>query len=61
MRKYKDPALRPGARVRVRFGGRIVEGVVTSAEGGRIHVALDIDGADDPVSGLYQASELIPA
>jgi hypothetical protein len=61
MRKPKNAALRPGARVRVRFGHHTVEGTVTSVEGGRIHVALDIDGTDEPVAGLYRESELVPA
>jgi hypothetical protein len=57
----KDHVLGPGDRVRVRFGHRIVEGTVTSVDGGRIHVALDIDGTDEPVAGLYRESELVPA
>ncbi|MFF3571690.1 hypothetical protein [Nocardia jiangxiensis] len=61
MRKKQRHTLRPGDRVRVPFGHRIVEGTVTSVDGGRIHVALDIDGTDEPVAGLYRESELAPA
>lgn len=57
----KDHMLEPGDRVRVQFGHRIVEGTVTSVDGGRIHVALNIDGTDEPVSGLYRESELASA
>jgi len=54
-------ALKPGDRVRVHLGRRIVEGTVTSTDGGRIHVAISIEGAAEPVSGLYRASELLSA
>jgi hypothetical protein len=50
--------LRPGDRVNVRFGDRMVPGVVTRVSGDRIHVALTIDGADEPVASLYRNDQL---
>ena len=61
MRTGKEHKLLPGDRVSVQFGHRIVEGTVTSVDGGRVHVALDIDGTDEPVAGLYRESELLSA
>ena len=61
MPRYKDSALKPGDRVRVRFGRRVVEGTVTSAYADRVHVDLDIEGVDEPVHGLYLESELLSA
>lgn len=58
MTKYKDPALKPGDRIKVRFGHRYVTGVVTRVRGGQVHVELDIDGTDEPVSGLYDEKQL---
>lgn len=58
MNEHKDAALQPGDRIRVRFGRRLVDGVVTSVRGGQVHVALDIDGTDEPVSGLYDENQL---
>jgi primosomal protein N' len=54
-------ALKPGDRVRVRFGRRLVEGIVTSASDGRIHVPFRLEGADEPVSEFYRESELLSA
>jgi primosomal protein N' len=54
-------ALRPGDRVDVPFGDRVVPGVVTQVSGDRIHVALTIDGADEPVASLYRNDQLAPA
>ena len=56
--KRKSLGVRPGDRVKVRFGFRDVEGVVTSVWGGQVHVQLDIDGADEPVAGLYDERQL---
>jgi primosomal protein N' len=58
MNEHKDAALQPGDRIRVRFGRRLVDGVVTSVRGGQVHVELDIDGTDEPVSGLYDENQL---
>jgi hypothetical protein len=55
----KSPALKPGDRIRVSFGHRLVDGKVTSARDGLIHVELYIDGTDEPVTGLYRESQLI--
>ncbi|MCX5042291.1 hypothetical protein OG921_03670 [Aldersonia sp. NBC_00410] len=59
MSKHNNPALEPGDRIRVRFGYRLVDGIVTSAQDGLIHVELDVDGTDEPVTGLYRESRLI--
>lgn len=52
-------ALAPGDRIKVRFGNRIVEGVVTRVRGDQIHVDLLIEGADEPVSSLYRNDQLV--
>jgi hypothetical protein len=57
-RQDSFPELSVGDRVRVKFGGRIVEGTVMSVRNGRVHVALDIEGADEPVGGLYKQDQL---
>lgn len=54
-------ALKPGDRVRVRFGHRVLTGTVTSADGDLIHVAVSVEGSDEPLAGLYRESELISA
>jgi hypothetical protein len=54
-------ALRPGDRINVRFGDRVVPGVVTGVSGDRVHVALTIEGADEPVAGLYRNDQLVLA
>ncbi|WP_179468429.1 hypothetical protein [Mycolicibacterium vinylchloridicum] len=51
----------PGVRIKVKFGGRWVPGVVTHVSGNRIHVDLTIDGADEPVTSLYRDYELTSA
>jgi primosomal protein N' len=53
--------LKVGDRVRARFGGRTVDGVVTSVWGDRVHVRLEIDGTDEPVTGLYRENQLASA
>jgi hypothetical protein len=51
--------LAPGDRIKVRFGDRVVPGVVTRVSGDRIHVALTIEGADEPVESLYRNDQLV--
>jgi hypothetical protein len=53
--------LQVGDRVRVMFGGRIVEGTVTSVRDGRVHVALEIEGSDELFGGLYRQDQLTTA
>lgn len=53
--------LAPGERIRVRFGGRVVTGTVTSVSGHRVHVELDIEGASEPLDALYRDDQLVPA
>ncbi|WZU30789.1 hypothetical protein Rruber_00236 [Rhodococcus ruber] len=50
----------PGDRIKVPFGNRMVLGVVTGVRGGRVHVSLKIEGAEDPVGTLYREDELTP-
>lgn len=57
----KRTALVPGDRIKVRFGDRIVPGVVTRVSGDRIHVELSIEGADEPISSLFRDYELVGA
>lgn len=59
--RSKDPALKPGDLIRVRFGRRMVEGRVTSVRNGRVHVELDVEGAEEPIAGLYRESDLVSA
>ncbi|MBD0022087.1 hypothetical protein GII33_02090 [Gordonia pseudamarae] len=54
----RNPTIKPGDHIRVHFGGRLVYGVVTSVRGGRVHVQLDVEGADEPVAGLYEEKQL---
>ena len=58
MSSRKSPAIKPGDHIRVNFGGRIVSGVVTSVRDEWVHVQLDIEGTDEPVSGLYEKKQL---
>ena len=51
---------RPGDRINVRFGDRVVPGVVTRVSGDRIHVELTIEGADEPIASLFRNDQLIP-
>ena len=51
--------LAPGDRIKVRFGDRVVSGVVTRVSGDRIHVALTIEGADEPVASLFRNDQLV--
>jgi hypothetical protein len=50
-----------GDHVRVPFGGREYTGTVTEVSGYRVYVTLVIEGADDPVTSLYRAVDLVPA
>lgn len=52
---------RPGDRIKVRFGRRVVDGIVTSVRGDQVHVDLDIEGTTEPVAGLYNEKQLISA
>ncbi len=61
MGKNKHNAVKPGDHVRVRFGGQVVDAVVTSVWYDRVHVSFAFDGADEPVDGLYLESELLAA
>ncbi len=47
---------KPGDRVRFQYGTREMEGTVTSASGGRVHVAIDF--SDEQVPGLFREGEL---
>lgn len=58
-RRKGEPAL--GDQVRVTFGNHEYIGTVTYISGYRVHVTIEIEGADDPVNILYRASELVPA
>ena len=51
----------PGDRIRAWFGDREVTGRVAYVSGHRIHVVLDIEGTDDPVTSLYREDQLSPA
>ena len=53
--------MQPGDRIRVQWGDREVAGVVTSVSGDRIHVALTIEGADEPISAPFRSDQLLPA
>jgi primosomal protein N' len=53
--------LAPGDRIKVRFGNRTVEGIVTRVRGDQIHANLLIEGADEPVPSLYRGDQLIDA
>lgn len=55
----KRKALQPGDRINVRFGDRVVPGVVTQVSGDRIHVELTIEGADEPISSLFRNDQLV--
>lgn len=57
-REMARSKLKPGDHVRVQFGDRVVPGVVTRVSGDRIHVALTIEGADEPIAGLYRNDQL---
>ena len=57
----KRAAPGPGDRVKVRFGDRVVPGVVTRVSGDRIHVEMSIEGADEPISSLFRDYELVGA
>ncbi|MFD3706635.1 hypothetical protein ACFWUP_26155 [Nocardia sp. NPDC058658] len=61
MGKHKNSSVKPGDRVRVRFGGEIVDAMVTSVWLDRIHVTFSFEGSDEPVDGLYLESELLAA
>lgn len=50
-----------GDHVRVMFGDREYTGTVTRVSGYRVYVTLHIEGADDPITSLYRATELVPA
>lgn len=51
----------PGDRIKVLFGNREVEGVVTQVRDGRVHVDLLIEGADEPVGSMYREDQLLRA
>jgi hypothetical protein len=60
MAKEKNrKALEPGDRVNVRFGNRVVPGVVTRVSGDRIHIELSVEGADEPVATLFRNDQLV--
>jgi hypothetical protein len=59
--KQERHGLWPGDRIRVRFGGHLVEGTVVSVRNHQIQVALDIEGADEPFAGLYDEDQLMLA
>lgn len=52
-------ALQPGDRINVRFGDRVVPGVVTRVSGEHIHVELTIEGADEPIASLFRNDQLV--
>lgn len=56
----KEKPIRTGDRVRIRFGSRVVEGVVTSVRGNHLHVSVELDGADDPIDQFVRADDLLP-
>lgn len=51
----------PGDRIRARFGDREVTGHVTRVSGHYVHVVLDIEGTEDPVTSLYRDDQLLSA
>lgn len=61
MSRSKHASVKPGDLVRVRFGGQVVDAVVTSVWYDRIHVTFAFEGADEPVNGLYLESDLVAA
>lgn len=61
MAKRKRAELAIGDHVRVMFGNRECIGTVTDISGYRVHVTVYIEGADEPVTSLYRATELVPA
>ncbi|MDD4866603.1 MAG: hypothetical protein PHQ28_05585 [Mycobacterium sp.] len=61
MAKRKKGELSAGDHVRVVFGDREYTGTVTQVSGYRVYVTLHIEGADDPVTSLYRAVDLVPA
>lgn len=61
MAKRKKGELSAGDHVRVVFGDRERTGTVTQVSGYRVYVTLHIEGADDPVTSLYRADDLVPA
>lgn len=60
-RRKKRRELTPGDRINVRFGDRVVPGVVTRVSGDRIHIELTIEGADEPVASLFRNDQLVTA
>lgn len=59
VRRHKRKLV-PGDQIKVHFGNRMVVGVVTGVRGERVHVSLEIEGAEDPVGTLYREDELTP-
>ncbi|RFZ61376.1 hypothetical protein DE4576_05472 [Mycobacterium marinum] len=60
-RGKKRKPLAPGDRINVRFGDRVVPGVVTRVSGDRIHIELTIEGADEPIASLFRNDQLVLA
>jgi hypothetical protein len=55
-------ALKPGERVRVPFGLTVLEGEVRRvSRAGKyvwVLVAVDVDGADEPINSTYQLKDI---
>ena len=57
----RPKAPRPGDVVRIKFGHRTLEGVVTSVRGDTLHVSVQLDGAEDLIDRFVRADDLVPA
>lgn len=58
-RKARGP--KPGDRVRIEFGTRTIEGVVTSVRGAHVHVEVQLDGADETIDRFVRQDALVLA
>ncbi|OHT80467.1 hypothetical protein BKG69_06035 [Mycobacteroides chelonae] len=55
----RDSSVRPGRRIEAKFGTGFAKGVIVGPRGRQfIEVSLDIDGADEPVTGLYRPDQI---
>ncbi|KWX24681.1 hypothetical protein AFM11_08380 [Mycolicibacterium wolinskyi] len=59
MRRQRQP--RPGDRVRVQFGPRIIEGTVLRVRGDYMTISVAADDADESIDRFVRTDALVPA
>ncbi|BBY72455.1 hypothetical protein MPRI_46420 [Mycobacterium paraintracellulare] len=59
MKQRRQP--RPGDRVRVQFGPRVIEGTVIRVRGDYMTISVVVDDSDDAIDRFVRTDALVPA